>query len=298
MLKKDGRLGANGSLPNFLVIGAAKSGTSSLHACLARHPQIYMSSKKELRYFVPREQLGRYDLGPNWYRSNFPTTLRVRGESSPQYSVFPKVSGIPERIKATLGSAKLIYILRDPVERILSDFLQIVDEYYPAPDFPDFLSTLRDRESYFYSLYFLQLSQYLQVFPRQNILVLISERFSSNPRLILRTIFEFLSVDEAFSTAEFDRRYNVRHSSRYVAPWFNSYAPEFLKAQLRDPVLRSKIWRLYRLVHWASRVGGRTIIKPQLTVSDDFYLQALLREDVSKLRTFLADPIPEWRPYH
>jgi len=285
------------NLPNLLIIGAAKSGTTSLHRYLSLHPDVFMSKQKELRYFVPAERKGRLDRGVDWYTAQFPEDAAIRGETSPQYTLFPKIAGVPETIKRTLGRPKLIYLLRDPVERILSDYVQIVDENYHLETFKEMLTGITTTESYWYSRYYLQLSRYLEVFPREDILVVINERLSADPQGVMRTVFEFLGVDPDFWTDEFEQSHNAYKPGKYIAPWFDGYAPEFLKQQLRDPVLRSRSWRMYRALHWLSRVGGDLVEKPLLDEDEDAYLTSLFQEDVTSLRNLLDDPIPEWRHY-
>src|SRR5450432_1398160 len=119
-----------GHLPNLIIIGAAKSGSTSLHRYLSIHPEIFMSKEKEIRFFDTREKYGRFNRGVDWYRSHFPVDKPIRGEASPQYALFPKLPDVPQHISDTLGTPKIIYIVRDPVERLLSDYVQIVDENY------------------------------------------------------------------------------------------------------------------------------------------------------------------------
>src|SRR2546421_11902695 len=114
----------NPTLPNLLIIGARKGGTTSLHKYLALHPQIFMSKQKELSFFDERI---RWQLGLEWYKSNFDASYLINGEASPQYARYPRTLGVPEKIKSVLGSPKLIYAIRDPVDRILSDYTQMVE---------------------------------------------------------------------------------------------------------------------------------------------------------------------------
>jgi hypothetical protein len=106
-------------LPNLIVIGAAKCGTTSLHEYLDEHPEISMSREKELHFFVDGKNWGR---GLAWYESHFDSAAPVRGESSPGYSAFPLYRGVPERMAETIPEAKLIYLVRDPVQRIVSHY--------------------------------------------------------------------------------------------------------------------------------------------------------------------------------
>ena len=106
-------------LPNLIVIGAAKCGTTSLHEYLDLHPEVAMSREKELDFFVEEKHWGR---GVEWYAAQF-EDAPVRGESSPSYTAYPRYRGVPERIRRVVPDAKLVYLVRDPVERIVSHFV-------------------------------------------------------------------------------------------------------------------------------------------------------------------------------
>jgi hypothetical protein len=109
------RLGL-GALPNALVIGATKGGTTSLYHWLSRHPQVCVSRVKEVRYFN-----GHFEQGPAWYAAQFAPRpgQTVLVEASPSYLWDPDV---PERVRALLGEPKLIVLLREPVERAWSQY--------------------------------------------------------------------------------------------------------------------------------------------------------------------------------
>src|SRR4051812_36085465 len=98
-------------LPNLIIIGAARAGTTSLYHYLRSHPEIWMSPEKELYFFVEDHNWKR---GIEWYERHFPAGTPVRGEASTFYTHFPIRPGVPERIAALLPSAKLIYLVRDP----------------------------------------------------------------------------------------------------------------------------------------------------------------------------------------
>src|SRR5438309_2284856 len=106
-------------LPNLIVIGAARCGTTSLHKYLAAHPEIAMSREKELSFFVEEKNWSR---GLGWYAAQFGAQAPVRGESSPAYSAFPLYRGVPERMARTVPDAKLVYLVRDPIARIASHY--------------------------------------------------------------------------------------------------------------------------------------------------------------------------------
>lgn len=107
------------TLPNFLIVGAQKSGTTSLHDILSQHPEAYLSSVKEINPFTNPV---KYSRGVRYYSNFFKgstSTQVLVGESSPGYMCNP--SG-PDRIKKDLGEIKIVMILRDPIKRAFSQY--------------------------------------------------------------------------------------------------------------------------------------------------------------------------------
>lgn len=107
-------------LPNLIVIGAHKCATTSLHYYLGLHPQISMSREKELNFFIKERN---WYKGIEWYKSNFTTKAMIYGESSPNYTNYPFFMGVPERMCSVVPEAKLIYIVRDPIDRVISHYV-------------------------------------------------------------------------------------------------------------------------------------------------------------------------------
>jgi hypothetical protein len=190
-------------LPNLVVIGAQKAGTTSLHRYLQEHPEIAMSTPKELNFFTsPR---WNWPKGVGWYESYFEEPATVRGESSPSYTTYPRETGIPERMHEVIPEARLIYLVRDPVDRMLSQYLHdraSGSERRPVeealgdldPDWSPYVVQGR---------YHLQLSQFLEHYPRERVLVVAQEELMRSRAATLRRIFEFLGVDPGFSSRRF-----------------------------------------------------------------------------------------------
>lgn len=222
-------------LPTFLIIGAARSGTWSLYQYLGQHPQIYMSSEKEPDYFVHGER--QFDLrGPGWkqvarrvardlesYRTLFrgaPSNAAI-GEASTSYLYDPVA---PNRIQHLIPHAKLIAILRNPVDRAYSAFLyQTRLGHESVRDFAAALRAEEDRirARWWYGfhyrsrgLYCRQLQRYLDRFPAEQIKVCLHEDFIANPARICQEIFQFLKVDCTF-VPDTSTQYNAARS--YVA---------------------------------------------------------------------------------
>jgi hypothetical protein len=278
-------------LPNLLIIGAAKAGTTSLHSYLSEHPEIFMSKHKELSYFDGKQ----WSRGIEWYKSNFDSSYAVNGESSPRYTLYPKLEGVPERIRQVLGMPKMIYTIRDPIDQILSLYTQNVEHWSDTPLLNVADAGFPQTEYMLYSKYYMQLGRYLEFFPRELIHIVIMERLKSNPKAELRKLFRFIGVDEKFWSSKFDVRLNVGAKKRETAPWFRRTAPLFLQEELGAG--RWLPWRLNQVLDRLSRVGGEPVQKPTLTTDDECRLQDLLKSDVGALRSLLGDPLVEWRPY-
>jgi Sulfotransferase domain len=199
-------------LPDFLIIGAQKAGTTALYAYLREHPQITGPSWKEVSFFDRH-----YGRGEAWYRGNFPNTLRARGglvgEASPSYLFHPLA---PERVAALVPEAKLVALVRNPVDRAFSHYQHEVALGREPRSFEDALvaedERLRGEEdrivadpayfshawwNYTYRArgrYAEQLQRWLAVFPREQLLVMPSEELLAEPEQAHGRVLEFLDA--------------------------------------------------------------------------------------------------------
>ena len=178
-------------LPNFLIIGAMKSGTTSLYRYLNLHPSIGMSRDKETDFFIAEKN---YRHGLSWYSKQF-GDAPINGEASPNYTKERAFPGVPERIALHCPNVKLVYIVRDPIERIKAQFrhLQIMNgksidlsEGTKSNEYLHMLDT---------SLYARQTKFYLDHFERDQILVSDFSEFVSKPNVVLSDICTFLGAE-------------------------------------------------------------------------------------------------------
>lgn len=243
------------ALPSFIIIGAQKSGTSSLFSYLSQHPQILPSSKEEVHYFDGGldPNLDNFKNGEPWYRSFFPLERDVGKnqkvfEVSPLYIFNPLV---PERISKLIPEVKLIAILRDPVERAISHYFHVKRKgQEPLP----ILEALQSEEerlanvikkqdynsdifiNYSYKtrgLYHEQLLRYSNFFPMNNILVINSDALFMQPSDTLRRIFEFVGVDTDFTVNDLEPR-NIGTNKVKVGPDVYEYLKEFFRPHNRE----------------------------------------------------------------
>lgn len=198
-------------MPDFLIIGAQKGGTTSLFYYLKHHPQIRLAPEKEVHYFDLQ-----YHRGLQWYRDRFPASPipdTQAGEASPYYLFHPDV---PRRIAADFPHIKLIALLRDPVRRTLSHYHHAVKhqlETLPletALDLepqrlagetekllqdPNYRSYAHQHHSYLArGRYLEQLQRWWDYFPRHQLLLLDSEAFYRNPQTTLDRTLDFLGL--------------------------------------------------------------------------------------------------------
>jgi hypothetical protein len=274
-------------LPNLIVIGAMKCGTTSLHRYLGAHPQIFMSAEKELNFFIAEATWGR---GLEWYSSCFPTDRPVRGESSPSYAHYPYFAGVPERMRAVVPDAKLIYLVRDPVERIVSHWIHDAAAGREQRSLAGCLADVENSGYVMASRYFAQLERYLPWYPLERILVLRLEDLDRSREATLERVFRFLGVDESFRSARFgrvDHRSSEKRRLTSLGRRVRASAPSRALARLPAPVAR-------RIARIALRPFSRTVEPPNLTPELRERVVTSLRPDGARLEALLGIDLSTW----
>ena len=189
-------------LPDFLGIGTQKGGTTSLQQWLTRHPSVFMPENKELHYFDTESEKTL-----DWYKNQFKdaNANQICGEITPFYMFHPCA---PERIKKTIPRARLIVLLRDPVERTISQFNHSTKRGFENLSIEKALEAEEERlekgniysfqkHSYFNrSLYLKQLDRYEKLFNRNQIIVLKSESMFEQGKHTIKKLRKFLQIKE------------------------------------------------------------------------------------------------------
>ena len=251
-------------LPDFIIIGAMKSGTSSLYAYLSQHPQLYPSCKKEVHFFDGglNPDIDTFVKGQAWYRAHFPLRSKLSTdaktfEASPLYIFNPLA---PQRIFDLVPSVKIIAVLRNPIERAISHYfhekrknrepLTIYEAFQeeekrlePIINRKDFKNRIFIDYSYkIRGLYKEQLERYLDYFSRQQILIISSEDLFSEPELTISRVLKYVEVDTVFKVKEL-RSHNVASNRSDIDPYVYDYLNNYFLPH--NPALYELVGKSY-----------------------------------------------------
>jgi len=180
---------------NLFVVGAMKSGSTTLHHYLSEHPQIFMSHEKEPGFFVP-EIWG--DRDEREYKELFSgvTTEKYIGESSTHYTKQPTYSRVADKIYNYNPKSRILYIVRHPIKRAISHYLHNRRDLHLHAERRHILRALQQDAVYTaYSNYAMQISPYFDLFGKGRVMIVSFEMLISDPEFVLREIYEWLGVD-------------------------------------------------------------------------------------------------------
>lgn len=275
-------------LPDFIIAGAQKCGTSTLHFALKKHPEVFMSSPKELNFFHVRQN---YERGIEWYASFFKEchSNYIAGESTPEYFHYEQV---PKRIANTLPNVKIIILLRNPVDRAYSNYWHSVRYGHESLRFEHAIQIESHRiakdprkkalHSYLYRGHYVQqIERYLQLFDRSRILIIIAEEYFLNPELILTQITDFLKI-----TCDQEFLDSAKTVSRNVAR-----LPRSRRLQRHFPYLWEHFRFSARVLH---KLNTKKVQYPSMSLETRKELLEYFSDDNSKLEKLLDRDLSIW----
>ena len=293
-------------LPNFFIVGAAKSGTSSLFHYLDSHPDVFMSRVKEPHYlcsdFFPDDFTGPGDEGfsENTCRNREDylqlfesgASVPVRGEASVYYLLYP---GVAERIHELNPDAKIVMVLRNPVDRAFSAYLHTTRDGRETLSFEDALAAEQSRRDQGYQplwwyreagLYSEQVKRYLKVFPDDQMRIFLYEDLQDTATVV-REILTFLGVD---TEVQIDT--SIHHNasgvpkSRWLYQFFSDKHPvkEMLKPFFPKSI-RHKLGEKAK-----SMVLEKTTMKPSTRRRLTEYFQP----DIGRLEALIGRDLSPW----
>jgi hypothetical protein len=272
-------------LVDFMVIGAQKCGTSSLAGQLAEHPQVCFCSKKEPGYF-DRTEDWKATLD-EYHKLYSPAAGQICGEASTMYTFIPEWRGTHSRLAAYNPDLKLIYMMRQPVERIISQYShrlvrETVRERPEIAVFADPAYVNRTR-------YAVQIRPYLELFGPEKVLLLIFEEYTHDPLRTLGRIAEFLDVrPDAFQSVDLTARH------RSAREWYLRNSYRRIRSSTVLQAVASKVPSLMRRAarpYFCNRLEAKPEFSPELKQT----LWQLLEDDVAAMEALMGRRLDIWR---
>ena len=278
------------SFVDFVIVGAMKSGTTSLAEILSMHPTVCFCKGKEPHFFSKvsdwRGHLKEYK------KLYSPTESQICGEASTTYTFYPIFGTNPcQALYEFNPNMKLIYIMRDPVNRIISQYMHRCARGTTRED--SFEKEVLTRPEYInISRYYVQIKPYIERFGREQVLLLTFEEFISHRNLSLCKVFDFLQIDSLPS----DYDYNI-HANKSIGHYRNSAkVDDFLQSPIVQSVRSLMPEAIAKPVGDIIRKSGRRKVdsKPVVTKKIEQILRDLVMLDVLEIEKLMGRELNEW----
>lgn len=299
------------NLPNFLIVGATKSGTTSLYHYLKQHREIYMSPAKEPHFlichtlefvhrgvgdgFIDRSLIVKDFKEYKKLFSGVKNETRI-GEASTGYLYYYETA-IPQ-IKRILGDKRIIIILRNPIDRAYSAYIHMIRENREHLSFEDALreEEKRIKNNWFLlwhytkqGFYYKQVKAYFENFSAVKLYLL--EDLEKNPLRLLKDIYSFLGIDSSF-VPDFSTRYNVSGIAKYKLVHNVLLRPNPIKS-LSKLILKTLIGN-ERKVAIGQKLRSNLLKKPAMKTDTREYLKKVFREDILALQDLINRDLSHW----
>jgi sulfotransferase family protein len=274
-----------GQLPNFILVGAPRCGTTSLAMYLSQHPQIHIAPQKEVHYFDLR-----YHRGLDWYRAQFDRVAgeRAVGEASPSYMFSEDAM---QRMHDLLPDVKLIAILRDPVARSYSAYWFVnslapeglsFEETLEKQAQPDYVPRFKRPSIMTASTYLPALERVTRFYPRESLHVLLLDDLKNDVDGAFASLCRFLGVDDAVKPASLGETVNSTHALRSMG--------------LYRAMVKYRLWRRlpFRLGYTISRWNERPVTYPPMNPETKQRLREQFAEHNAKLGEWLGRDLSAW----
>lgn len=265
-------------LPSFLIIGAMKSATSTLYEQLLRQPGVFLPSLKEPNFFSNDEQ---YAQGIDWYSSLFAKAFEadILGEASTHYTKLPTYPETVKRIRHWLGHPRLIYVMRDPVDRLISQYVHQWSEREIHCDFDTALEV--HPELMAYSCYAHQLTPFIEHFGKESILPVFFDRLTAQPLAEFTRVCRFIGYTGNVQWDDSASRQNVSSERTRRLPLHDLLIEHPIAAKLRR-------WLVPKALRTKVRKSFGAVNPPELTEESRKQLQMYFDSDLEVLGRWLG----------
>jgi len=292
-------------LPNFIIVGSAKSGTTSLYKYMNQHPDAFIPTVKEPNYFVNNHEMGTSVIkNKDDYTALFNCADETAiGEASTAYLYFPETA---QKIKNSIPNCKILAIIRNPVDRAFSMWGHQVREGLEKKSFDDAINEelrgiIRKSNQVTYGFNYYELGftsnlllSYQQLFGKQNVLVLNYEDLSNAPDKLMKRVFQFLNIDDKF-VGDWSGKYNISGKPKYSILHNALNSKSIIKKTILLPFkifltknMRGKLWNMIR--DWNIRSGKEHKMHKETRSK----LQNLYRNEIISLEKIMGSDLSHW----
>ena len=286
-----------GRWPDFMIIGAARAGTTTLYTHLCRHPQVFMCDPKEPFFFSHESARAR---GEVWYKSLFTkcTKNQICGEASTSYASWPQCGDVAGGIAQAIPNVKLIYIMRHPVDRAYShyDYFFHMNFSHMMEKKMSFEEALEcDKRFVNESMYMMQIKQYLRYFSRESLLPLLLDDLATNPSKTVSKVWQFLGItacplEDSSCTANTGEEHYIRLQTTQrlrTIPGMSQVADVLPRSW------REGAFRLIRLSPVGRYIAKRDKLRPMRPETRQRLLR-LFKQSNHELAAFLNRDLASW----
>jgi len=285
---------------DFIGIGQGKSGSTWVSECLRQHPNVLFSSeksRKELKFFCVGRPWSNYHKGIDWYLEQFPSSEngKIRGEFCPRYIVDPMAH---MKIREHFPGCKILVTLRNPADFVYSLYhwegLSLYFSNYPerfedALKLPTFKADFLDQ-----AFHYKHLMKYYNAFPAENIHVMTLDDIKSRPATVVRSLFRFLNIDEAFAPTVINKEINKSKKTKSVH--FRNACALILKLSRRISYRSycalndsDRLHALYEKINWKRQ------LYPAMSDRTRRYLSRHFHDDVCRLEDLIQRDLSMWK---
>ncbi len=286
---------------DFIGVGAAKCGTGWVAQCLREHPEVSLSRIKEVTFFNKQKGIysdnkeWNYTKGFQWYRSHFPNEKgKIKGEISVDY-LYDKET--PKLIKENFPRVKIIICLRNPVDRTYSHYIWLKDNFKKekANSFEEALET--QPEYIKRSLYYDQLKRYYNIFPDENILVILTDNMKKEPRATAKKLFKFLGINYEFIPPSLNKNINSARKVRFESLTVIFSIIEKLRKKGMGPFFKILknigVYQFFQTIY--TRINTKEFKYPKMKSSTRKKLEKIFRKDLLKVEKLIGMNLGSWR---
>ena len=284
-------------LPNFLIVGAPKAGTTSLCHYLSKHPSVFISSPKEINYFSRDEIIAQNlyykdfkAINLNQYKKLFKKAKdRIAvGEGSVSYLFYPET---PQKIKKIIPNVKIIILLRDPINRGFSHFLMDLRLGLVNNTFEEIIKNNNNTDLYYQQyielgLYYQQVKRYIDNFGKDRVKIYLQDDMRDNMKDVLKDLFTFLEIDNSM-IPKINKKYNIFSISKYnfinkiyVFHRTRKYLSKILPNNNKE---------------YLKKILFQNYDKPKLNDDIKTYLLSVYLDDINNLEQLINRDLSNWK---